>query len=403
MSLSELETIVAKANEALRTGHYEAVCDLCTFAIALNTKRLPNATIQNGSTSKKPQSPLEITRTQKLQQKLYLTRARARNSLGDGVGTRHDLDAFVACGGQESLVKLVETESLPVKISNADEVDSKLPSQSVAFEVKPTTATGKGVFATPRSTLQATYEARENAVKALAPRDLVKFLELTNAFDDVPLFTGIYRTNTLPDGLGFHASHFNHCCNPNARYSYHPDTGRLRVFALTHIPVGAEIFVMYIQGRNIYGSTRAVRQERFRTNFNFTCVCSVCKLEGDALMASDKRRTEAGLLYDGMMRHDPWRSGGLVIRDAIRAITLLREEGYHADVDDFATDAGGLCAMHSDWESALWWARLGYETRQAEFGTDHPHAKKVKIYVDDPRSYPQAGVFSSGKRFMQRV
>ncbi|KAJ7058041.1 hypothetical protein C8F01DRAFT_1149276 [Mycena amicta] len=431
-TMSSFEIVMRKANEAFRTADYATATSLYTHAMVLDAKNpltvlnrsMASLKVANWTDAEKDAtSALALLSDRatdaKLVHKAYLRRARARKAVGDDDGARQDLDAYLASGGQQSVV---EAES-SIDLKASGEVKLELvAAPDTGFEIKTTASMGRGVFATrefhrgdmilaekpiltvdERSTLSASYQAIQRAVEELSPSNSVKFLELTNAYDSDPLFVGIFRTNALPDGLGFDVSHFNHSCSPNARYSWHPESGRLRVFALTDIAVGAEIFVTYIQSKNVYGSPRDTRQQRIRTKFNFTCTCAACSLVGKARKASDKRRQEAGALYDGMMRHEPGLSGALVVRDAVRAITLLRNEGYHADVDDFATDAGALCAMHCDWENAKWWAQLGYETRCAEFGKDHQHANKIRKYVENPSSYPQAGMFRAGQTFPGRV
>jgi len=66
------------------------------------------------------------------------------------------------------------------------------------------------------------------------------------------------------------------------------------------------------------------------------------------------------------------------LRVIVEGIHLLKEEGYLADADDFVNDAGIVCAYHSDWVSAKYWAHFTYQTRVAEFGEDSPRAAEVR-------------------------
>jgi hypothetical protein len=298
---------------------------------------------------------------------------------------------------------------------------SPIADDTTTYEVKDTALMGKGAFATrvlhrgdlilaekplielqDFSDVRQGYEAILSAVDQLAPCDLDRFLSLHDSYDVGNIFISVYRTNALPGGLCYNASRFNHSCLPNARYSWHADSSQLRIFALTEIANGEEIRVSYLAGRNVYGSTRAARRARFQTDFNFLCICAACSLEAAALQASDDRRREAAALWDRMMTHEPRFHGERVLRDAARAIQLLREEGYAGDADDFAGDAAGLCAMHSDFESAKYWAKFSYDSRCAEFGADHEHSRRAKRYYDDPLTYPQAGMYS-GRKFPLRV
>jgi hypothetical protein len=43
------------------------------------------------------------------------------------------------------------------------------------------------------------------------------------------------------------------------------------------------------------------------------------------------------------------------LRVIVKGIHLLNEEGFLGDADDFANDAGAVCAYHSDWVSAQYW------------------------------------------------
>jgi len=79
------------------------------------------------------------------------------------------------------------------------------------------------------------------------------------------------------------------------------------------------------------------------------------------------------------------------LRVVVEGIHLLKEEGYLADADDFANDAGIVCAYHSDWVSARYWAHFTYQTRVAEFGEDSPRASQVGGAYLNPKSIPMAG------------
>jgi hypothetical protein len=207
----------------------------------------------------------------------------------------------------------------------------------------------------------------------------------------------------MPEGGFFlNASRFNHSCLPNARYSWHSGSGKLRIYALADIIVGEEIYVTYLGGKNIFGSTSDERQKKFLVKFNSRCLCAVCSMDSAALKASDDRRREAAMLWDRMVTHEPRFNAHLIVADAARGIQLLKDEKYPANADDFAQDLAGICAMHSDWESARYWAKFTYDNRCAEFGEDHEYAYKAKVILDDPRKCPQAGMYS-GKKFSFRL
>ncbi|KAJ7472251.1 SET domain-containing protein [Mycena galericulata] len=322
-------------------------------------------------------------------QKALFRRSRARRAQGDLT----DLAGFVVHGGSQDVADR-EALSDPLAVDNTQALARISPTAGQeGYEIKDTALLGK-----ESDDLQEGFRAILSAIERLPPSALVRFLSLHNAYNakGANIFIEIYCTNALPGALGY-ASRFNPSCLPNARYSFHADSGQLRIFALTDIAIDEEIRVSYLSSRNVYGSTRDERRDRFLANLNFACMCTACSLEGAALKASDDRRREMPILWDRMMKHEPRFQGQRVLRDAVRAIRLLREDGYAADADDFAGDAAGLCALHSDWDSAKYWAKFSYDSRCAEFGEDHEHSRSAKVYFDNPRLYPQAGLFSGQK------
>ena len=237
-----------------------------------------------------------------------------------------------------------------------------------------------------------------SAVKQLSSQNLQQYVSLKNAHDGNGRFrdplSGIFATNSFDmdehnAGIFLQASRFNHSCSPNARYSWNPEMKRFVIYALCDIAGGDEILVSYLSGRNVYGSTRAARQARL-ARFAFKCACVACVLQGPAAMASDSRRTEIAKLYASVPNFPPNQTRERLLA-ITRAIHLLQEEGYAADYDDFTNDAAAICAYHSDWASAKYWATKTYETRVAEFGKDSVRAKEVATFLN-PRSHQMAGM-----------
>lgn len=231
-------------------------------------------------------------------------------------------------------------------------------------------------------------------VNRLPQEELRKYKSLKNSRPDIGLVLGVFATNSLrmsddDSGIFLEVSRFNHSCSPNARYSWNPDIKRMRVYALRDISCGEEIFVSYISGRNVYGSTRGERQDRLKI-YGFTCACTVCELQGPSAVASDKRRTKIKELWESVPHFPPNKTQSR-LHAIVRAIHLLEEEGYSADYDDFTNDAAVICAFHSDWPSAKYWATKTYESRVAEFGEDSYRAKEVKGMYLDPKSDNMAG------------
>jgi hypothetical protein len=238
-----------------------------------------------------------------------------------------------------------------------------------------------------------------SAVKQLSSQNLRQYVSLKNAHHGSgrirnPL-SGTFATNSFDmdehnAGIFLQASRFNHSCSPNARYSWNREMKHFVIYALCDISDGDEILVSYLGGRNVYGSTRAARQARL-ARYAFKCTCVACALQGPAAMASDSRRTEIAKLYDSVPHFLPNRTRERLLA-ITRAIHLLQEESYTADYDDFTNDAAAICAYHSDWASAKYWATKTYETRVAEFGEDSFRAKEVKATFLNPRSHQMAGM-----------
>ncbi|TRM63721.1 hypothetical protein BD626DRAFT_275854 [Schizophyllum amplum] len=241
-------------------------------------------------------------------------------------------------------------------------------------------------------------------VERLSPTDVARLVSLRNArADDARYphhcFAGIWSTNAFSGaGICLVASRFIHSCVPNARYSWHAESQRQRIFALRSIAPGEEICVSYLMGRNIYGSSSATRCAWLSDDYRFECACAVCGGTPEEVAASDHRRSMLARIWRALptMQDDP----RLAVREIASAIRIMREEGFHMDADDFAGEAVNCCAVFSDWESAKYWATLMYESRKAEFGEDSGHTRKAKAIMENPgdrRRLPMAGRYSGVK------
>lgn len=147
---------------------------------------------------------------------------------------------------------------------------------------------------------------------------------------------------------------------------------------------------MYISGRGLYGNTRRLRHNLLSNRDHFTCTCSVCSLPEVESKMSDARRVTINELWESIPSFSSTQ-GLQGLRVIVKGIQLLKEEGYLADADDFANDAGIVCAYHSDWVSAKYWTYFTYQTRVAEFGQDSPRAAEVLGAYLNPKSIPMAG------------
>ena len=239
-----------------------------------------------------------------------------------------------------------------------------------------------------------------SAVHSLSSEEVKKYVSLKNADAEGGRysnpFSGIYSTNAYQtdsdrSGIFLEVSRFNHSCVPNARTSWNPEINRMRVYGLRDIAPGDEIFVSYLASRNVYGSSRAERQTRLMNRYMFTCACTACVLQGPAAIASDERRLQVKALWESVPYFLPHQTRDRLLA-IVRAIHLLEKEGYAADYDEFTVDAAAICAYHSDWASATYWATKTYETRVAEFGEDSYRAREVKAMMLDPKTGPLAGM-----------
>ena len=261
----------------------------------------------------------------------------------------------------------------------------------------------RAIFSMPAGSGPSIVRSIGAAVQNLSPIDLDSYLSLHNSHKTCSCFStpllGIFTTNSFEVidyemGICLKASRFNHSCSPNARFSYNSNTDEIRIYALRTIPRGEEIFVAYFFGIPLYGSPRHSRQATLRTTYHFTCACSVCSLpEAESKRSDARRQRVAELLEDIRDLNGPYE-GVQCLNAVVEAIRLLREDGYLADMHDFTKKAGPICATHSDWVSASYWAGLTYHSRVAEFGWDNPIVRMDKTYeiYRNPRLSSFAGL-----------
>ena len=187
------------------------------------------------------------------------------------------------------------------------------------------------------------YISLEAAVRKLSPAHLDGYLSLQNSHDTCSCFRspllGIFNTNSFiisdgHSGICLTASRFNHSCTPNASFGFNASIGMMRCFALRDIPRGEEIFVSYIDRRQLYGGTRGSRQAYLRATYHFTCACSVCSLPESESKRSDARRQRLKELWEIVGRSTPTQEDQSLkaINEGVR---LLQEEGCLIEADDF--------------------------------------------------------------------
>ncbi|KAJ8076634.1 hypothetical protein PM082_001057 [Marasmius tenuissimus] len=434
MMPTDAEIIKKKGNEAFIANDFGIALELYTHALKLDPKNgiyLLNRSFvylklsQWAEAERDAASALssaEISEAQKA--KALLRRGKARKRQGEAGArlAREDFSSYLAITKERKTLDDLERDAdddtgVAVKVNSlADHFTSLTVSSEFPFTIKREGLAGDGAFATrtlrrgelileeaplvPFVEEVATHAQIHQAVGALSPTELCQVLSLHNAKPPGALkgvFGEIYSTNAFAAaGLCFTASKFNHSCSPNGRGSFHDEKHQYRIYALTDIAAGEEIFIPYIQGRNIYGSTREQRRSRLYFAHGFKCMCKTCSLPQNEVEKSDARRSKLKELYERLPKHNPSAHGDRIISLVIQSIRLLREDGYLADADDFAVDAAHVCASVSDVESAKYWARLAYEAKRDEFGPDSAHAIRAKENLDDPMSrknHPQAGFF----------
>jgi hypothetical protein len=235
------------------------------------------------------------------------------------------------------------------------------------------------------------------ALRNLSPHHLDHLLSLQNSHTECSCVPnpviGIWATNSFSinegnSGIFLRASRFNHSCSQNASYSFNSNTGELRIYALGNISPGDEIFLTY---RILNGSPRRSRQEVLRARYHFTCTCSICSLPEAESKMSDARRVKLKEFLEIIPSFFTPTWGIQRLNAIVEAVHLLKEEGYLAATDEFTNHAVSICAYHSDWASAKYWARLTYQTRVAEYGKDSTQAAEVRGQYLNPKSLPLAG------------
>jgi len=422
--LSAAQLSKEKGNDAFRKGDYLSAHDHYADAILADPAEYSyplNKAMANLKLERWQEAEHDATTALKLSPgdlKAYFRRCVARREQGDFLGARQDIEAFANAGGnknvtdeQRTLIVAAEKSSMPSSVA----ADSALPIPC-GFIVADAPGKGQGAFATQpfhRGDLilaerplfvvdNSDNGGRANqrnviaAVQRLSEADMKQFHSLKNGHVGNPLFgpiLGIQSSNAFAVGesesaICLLASRFNHSCSPNARYSWHAASGRLRIFILREIATGEEICVSYLSGRHVYGSSRKNRQARLKA-YGFICSCIVCALQHPEDDESDRRRVEIARIWESVPYYGPRQTTDR-LRAIVRALRLLEEEGYCADSDDFTNDAATICACYSDWESTKYWATKTYETRVAEFGEDSHRAAEVRSLYLNPQSSPRA-------------
>ncbi|WWC65633.1 uncharacterized protein I303_108253 [Kwoniella dejecticola CBS 10117] len=124
-------------------------------------------------------------------------------------------------------------------------------------------------------------------------------------------------TNAIPiqDDLGLFSTMamINHCCAPNAGWTWYQDERKMHLYAYTDILVGTQITVSYVYCDDLL-KPQSDRQRILSRKFGFICMCETCR----ALSIEDSGR-EAQLREYRAMRRE-WK------RLEIEEITTKRHE-----------------------------------------------------------------------------
>ncbi|KIM37692.1 hypothetical protein M413DRAFT_30635 [Hebeloma cylindrosporum] len=401
-----------KGNSAFMANDYATARSLYTHAMTIDQSNhiYPlNRAMANLKLARWDEAEADATKSLELSPhnvKALGRRAVARRELGRWAAARNDIQTFIDHGGDSTYaaqelkaIEGAERSPAPVPSSDSDNLGDAFQNLQVEDGTDLFTIRDSGLLQKGAGAFAAReFHCVEAEIRNLSPGNLDKFLSLHNSHAECSCYPnlalGIYGTNSFSfsddnSGICLKASRFNHSCSPNARYSFNANTGAFRIYALGHIPVGEEIFVMYISGSRVYGSTRQFRQNLLNAH-HFTCACSVCSLPEAESKMSDARRVKLTELWESIPSFSPTQ-GRQRLKVIVKGIHLLKEEGFLADADDFANDAGIVCAYHSDWASARYWTRFTYETRVAEFGEDSTRAAQVRGVYLNPKSIQMAG------------
>ncbi|KAI0694025.1 SET domain-containing protein [Cytidiella melzeri] len=185
-------------------------------------------------------------------------------------------------------------------------------------------------------------------------------------------------------GIFILGSRFNSSCTPNLSKTW-DELRRVMVFrTLRDIEEGEELCFNYCDVL----ATREQRQTELSADFGFHCVCDACRLEGDDLAESDRRRSSIARLFDEVGRCG--KEPTLGMRKINLALRMLKEESLVHYEASFCYDAYQFCVLVSDFSNAKKWIRRAWEVSCITSGQDSHAARMFKIYYANPRSHQLA-------------
>ncbi|KAF8259301.1 hypothetical protein EI94DRAFT_1790574 [Lactarius quietus] len=414
-----------KGNVAFKAKDYATARSLYSHAMTFNRSNhnYPlNRSFANMKLARWDEAEADATQTLVLSPcnlKALFRRGVARKELGKWDQAREDIQMFIDNGGDptigaqefKSISNDESSPSLKPSSYSSSDLDSNLANlnlqdDSSCFTIHTSTAVqdGKGAFASrdiQRGDLilseKPIFSIRgdvpeplkimsiEVATQKLSPIHLDQFLSLQNSHAECtcfpnPYLLGLFLTNAHT--LGEETSDLGVCPKASKRAP--------NLCPGPHSAWRGNIHRVHQRQSSIWKAT-SFETGQLRDLLHFTCACTICSLSEAESKKSDSRRMKINKVWETVQKVDPSPSqGNQVLDDIVEALHLLMQEGYLADTDDFSDYAASVCALHSDFVSAQYWAGLKYHTRVAEFGEDSPLAEEARVEYPNPRSFPFA-------------
>ncbi|KJA18770.1 hypothetical protein HYPSUDRAFT_44944 [Hypholoma sublateritium FD-334 SS-4] len=370
--------------------------------------------------------------------KALYRRGLARTELRQWSQARQDIQAFIDGGGcsaaghavLDTITRFEAASTLdPIndRSNDSSEASEKLSPDDVSgLAIRDSKVAGQGVFAT-REFKKGDTILREKplltiplvrfrdqpahvkaALRKLSPKNTARFLSLDNTHpgdccaDRLPHHASkIFDSNMimLPGDNGdiaicFYAARFNHSCAPNTWHVFETTTGEFRMFATRPIREGEEIFreYSYASTEEMHCSPRTWRQAELQRLLHFTCACALCVLpDTAAVQASDARRVQLGQVF-GNLQKEKSAIQGMSLTLLVEGMRMSRKEGILDVALVFMALAMAVCAHHSDWASAKYWAEMITD----EFGEggleEVQDSEDFRKYLFQPELLPGAGL-----------
>ena len=168
-------------------------------------------------------------------------------------------------------------------------------------------------------------------------------------------------------------SRLNHDCHPNAFISWNGLLGVQTVHALRDIAAGEELTIAYVAGAE--AGSRTQRRRLLARKYRFVCKCATCRLEGAALIVSDRRHSRLAAIHRALSADTSEEAAGAVEGGVLALVEeqldLMRAEG----VPIILGKAGWILAIvrlqqAGDVPAAAAWAKTGVNAARHALGAD---------------------------------